>query len=506
MTTPADERHRSGITSITSEESLEAILERRFDVPRIVAAGATSDADVWIVIGTAFEDRVPDEGVRRALRAMERFANAAETDVGMTATGERVVRVRIPALSDRMMAVRYAGQMAGRAIRGVGGSRFALITDFTDADEVMACLASIRVGAYRSPFTRRSARATTLSYAGPELSDATIHEANTLSDATITSRALVETPANLLTPEVFASIVTAWAAGAGLRSEVISGSDLVKRGFIATEAIGRSSDHAPHAVVLRSDDDPDPPELVLVGKGVTFDAGGISLKPAPNMGKLKGDMAGAAAVTCAALAARALGTTTRFAVVIPLAENLPDGAALRPGDVITYADGTRVHVDNTDAEGRMLLADGVCFARSELGADRIVTIGTLTKACIVALGNWYAALYANAEDLAEAITESSRKGGERAWRMPVGEEYAYSLRNPVASIANSSEDGGGSILAATFIGSFAGSTSWAHIDMSSIFFMDREMPWADKGYTGAGARLLCGLLRAHGADEKDRRA
>jgi len=482
-------------TQVSSTDALAAIRDRRFDVPSIVAPSNQVDADVWIVIGPVRDGDVPSDGLRDALHAMERCAGDAELDVGMTASGERVVRVAIPALADQDMAVRYAGQIAGRSVRRLGGSRFVLVTSFDDPKQIIECLVGVRVGAYRSPFKSRAERQTTLSYCGASVPVAALDEARALSDATIASRALVEAPANLLTPQTFCDIADAWANADGLRSEILVDDDLVQQGFVATAAIGASSKHPPRVVVLRNYDDDETPEITFIGKGVTFDAGGISLKPSGNMGKLKGDMAGAAAVTCAALAARALGPTLRFAIVIPLAENLPDGDAVRPGDVLTFADGTRVHVDNADAEGRMLLADGVCFARSRLGADRIVTVGTLTKACIVALGNWYAALYANDDSLAGAVEESGRRGGERAWRMPLGEEYGYSLRHAVAALSNSSGDGGGSILAATFIGSFVGTASWAHIDMSSIFFMDREMPWADAGYTGAGARLLCGLLR-----------
>jgi leucyl aminopeptidase len=290
-----------------------------------------------------------------------------------------------------------------------------------------------------------------------------------------------------------ASLARDWSQAVGWSCEVIEHDQLVARGFVGTDAIGRSSEHAPCAVLLRNRPQ-DPVDTAIVAKGVTFDAGGISLKPPTNMGKLKGDMAGAAAALCGALAAADAGTDASFGLVLPFAENLPDGRALRPGDVVTFADGQRVHIESTDAEGRMLLSDGLLHARTAWRAKRIVTMGTLTKACIVALGNHFGALYASDDRLAEALIAAGDDAGERLWRMPVGGPYGYSLRHPVADVANASQDGGGSILAATFIQRFAGDVPWAHIDMSSIFFMDREFPWADRGYTGAGARLVAAFL------------
>jgi leucyl aminopeptidase len=234
--------------------------------------------------------------------------------------------------------------------------------------------------------------------------------------------------------------------------------------------------------------------LGLVGKGITFDSGGISLKPSNNLRKLKGDKAGAAAILAASLAAAQMRVGTPFVAVLPLAENMPSATAYRPGDVVTMMDGTTVDIVSTDAEGRMVLADGMVLA-SRRGCERILTLATLTKASIMALGNFRAAFYSPDDGFAEDIVAASEKVGELVWRMPLDEDYAHLLKSPVADLMNAGATGlGGSIVAAKFLQRFAHESIWAHIDMSPIFFLDQQMPWGDKGYTGAGARLVLSLL------------
>jgi leucyl aminopeptidase len=258
-------------------------------------------------------------------------------------------------------------------------------------------------------------------------------------------------------------------------------------------AVGEGSRNSPRVVILQHLSEKQP-KVGLVGKGITFDSGGISLKPANNLRKLKGDKAGAAAALAATLAAAQMGLDTPFVTVLPLAENMPSATAYRPGDVVTMLDGTTVDIVSTDAEGRMVLADAMVLA-ARRGCERLLTLATLTKASMVALGPLRAALYSSDDRFAEEIVAAGERVGEYVWRMPLDDDYARALESPVADVMNSGLSAwGGSIVAAKFLQRFAHEAIWAHIDMSPIFFHDHPMPWGDKGYTGAGARLALSLL------------
>lgn len=477
-------------------------------LPHLDVDDAADGSTDWIVVG-APAPRVPEDVVA-SVAAMDATASPGpEVDVGSSRDGHRVFRMQQPPLEPHTLAARVAGQTVGRVVRRFHGLRLRWSLEYADPASSAAFLEGVRCGAYRSPSLRGSSGSrrprNTLVGAGP-LPQTEADRLLAFSSATVATRSMVEWPANELTPSAFARVAARWSDAVGWSYKAVEASELRAEGFHATHALGVSSAHPPCVVVIRNRPNV-PVDTVIVAKGITFDAGGISLKPPGNMGKLKGDMAGAAAAICGTLAAAmAAGATEAsddesrpaslpsIALVLPLAENLPDGNALRPGDILTFADGTRVHIDSTDAEGRMVLADGVLYAKRRWSPRRIVTMGTLTKACIVALGNHYGALYSSDDDLAEDLRRAGDAAGERLWRMPVGGLYAAWLRHAVADISNSSSDGGGSIYAATFIQQFAGDTSWAHLDMSSFFFMDREFAWTDRGYTGVGARLVAEFL------------
>jgi leucyl aminopeptidase len=492
-------------TEAASNVPVDAVVA---SLPRLEAEDAADASSDWIVVGGP-APHVPDD-VAASVAAMDATAAPGpEVDVGSSRDGRRIFRMHLPSLEPRTLAARVAGQTVGRVVRRFHGLRLRWSIEGADAEASAAFLEGVRCGAYRSPSPRRSTETSgsrNVLVGTGALSTNEARRIDAHSSATVATRSMVERPANELTPSAFARIAARWSDAADWSCEVVEASDLLAEGFRATHALGVSSAHPPCVVVIRNR-----PNVavgtVIVAKGITFDAGGISLKPAANMGKLKGDMAGAAAALCGTLAAEMAAGPSKasvdegptaplpsIALVLPLAENLPDGNALRPGDIVTFADDTRVHIESTDAEGRMILADGVLYAKRRWSPQRVVTMGTLTKACIVALGNHFGALYSPDDDLAEDLRRAGEAAGERLWRMPVGGLYGAWLRHDVADIANSSNDGGGSIYAATFIQQFAGDTSWAHLDMSSFFFMDRGFAWTDRGYTGVGARLVAQFL------------
>lgn len=320
--------------------------------------------------------------------------------------------------------------------------------------------------------------------------------------STMEARRLVHTPPNLKGPGWLADRAVEIATAAGVTARVRDEADLAAEGFGGLLAVGAGSDRPPRLVTLEWA----PPRrdrrgrhVVLVGKGITFDSGGLSLKPPDAQPLMKTDMAGAAAV-CAALGALPqLGLRgLRVTGLLCLAENLPGARATRPGDVVTHHGGLTSEVVNTDAEGRLVLGDALHHAVADLGADVVVDVATLTGAATLALGRRYAALYSTSDALAGALSEAGDAAGEQLWRMPLHDAYADLIRSEVADQANSDRTGPGpgSITAALFLRRFVGSTPWAHLDIAGPGRSEAERDELPKGGTGFGARLLLRWLEA----------
>jgi leucyl aminopeptidase len=243
--------------------------------------------------------------------------------------------------------------------------------------------------------------------------------------------------------------------------------------------------------------------VVLVGKGITFDSGGLSLKPNDNMKTMKTDMSGGAVVMAVMSALRAMGVSARVTGLVAAAENMPSGSAMRPSDVITHFGGKTSEVLNTDAEGRLVLADALAYADAELDPDVVVDIATLTGAAKVALGLRYAALYATDDDLATALTQAGAASGERLWRLPLSDDYREGIESDVADVANIGHPtstgehfGAGSIMAALFLREFAGARRWAHLDVAGPGRATGDDAEITKGATGFGVRGLLQWLAA----------
>ena len=308
------------------------------------------------------------------------------------------------------------------------------------------------------------------------------------------ARTLDNEPGNALTPSVFAERLADIARTAGLTVDVLDHTELDRLGMGMLLGVGRGSADPPRLVAIRYEPAAaaKTPVLGLVGKGITFDTGGISIKPAADMDRMKNDMAGGAAVACAMSAMAELGAPTRVVGVIPIAENMPGGRALRPGDVLRSASGKTVEVINTDAEGRLILGDGLWYAQ-EMGATHLVDIATLTGAISVALGKITSGLFGTPAAFVEHVREIAERAGDRCWPLPLFEEYRDQLRSEIADMLNTGGRPAGSITAALFLREFTGGLPWIHMDIAGTAWAEENKPFMPKGPTGVGVRTLVEL-------------
>jgi len=316
------------------------------------------------------------------------------------------------------------------------------------------------------------------------------------AEAANRARELQDLPANELTPSALAGRAEDLAAAHdSLTVEVLGPSEIAAKGMGGLVAVSAGSAQEPRLIVLRHAGGGGGETVGLVGKAVTFDSGGISIKPAASMHEMKMDMSGGAAVLEAVGAIAELGLPIDLVAVIPATENMPSGTATRPGDVITQLNGKTVEVTNTDAEGRLILADALTYCVRDLGADRVVDLATLTGAVLVALGSTYAALVANDDDWAERVFEAAAGSGELAWRLPLHREYKELTRGTLADLVNSAaKRKAGTIYAASFLEEFVDSKPWAHLDIAGTAW-DVGREYVGKGATGYGVRLLVALAR-----------
>jgi leucyl aminopeptidase len=309
------------------------------------------------------------------------------------------------------------------------------------------------------------------------------------------ARDLQSLPSNVATPSYLAGRAEEIAASSkALTVEVLGRGEIAAKDMGGLIAISQGSEEEPKLIVLRYSGGGPGPTLGLVGKGVTFDTGGISLKPSASMHEMKMDMSGAAAVLEAVAAIAELGLAVDLVAVVPATENMPSGSAIKPGDVITQYSGKTVEVNNTDAEGRLILADALAYA-VELGAERIVDLATLTGAVLIALGSTYAALISNDDDLARQVDEAGRGSGELVWRLPLHPEYKELFKGAVADLANvSAKRKAGTIYAGSFLEEFVGDTAWAHVDIAGTAW-DVGREYTGNDASGFGVRLLVELAR-----------
>jgi leucyl aminopeptidase len=412
--------------------------------------------------------------------------------------GSAVLRVAFLGVGDRSGgALRQAGGELGRMLRP-GELAVTDVVAGRPADQVRAFTEGAILGSYRyshksdnGPAAVGEPRSAQLRMLGAAPA-AAVRLADISAAAVAQARDLANTPSAIKSPEWLAGVAAQIAAGAGLRVRVWGEAELARDGFGGILAVGAGSSRPPRLIELGYEPGAAGKHVVLVGKGITFDSGGLSLKPNDAMKAMKTDMAGAAAIMAAMSALPELGVPHRVTALIAAAENLPSGSAYRPGDVITQYGGRSVEVLNTDAEGRLVLADALAYADARLDPDQIVDLATLTGAARVALGGRYAALYATDEQLATELLQAGADSGDPLWRMPLAADYAEALDSPVAELAHvpRAEGQPGSITAALFLRTFTGDRSWAHLDIAGAARSGADEGERTAGATGFGVRLL----------------
>jgi len=427
------------------------------------------------------------------------------------AAGARVLVIglgkREEADNERLrVAAALAAKEAGRL--EVSSVAWALPESGDDAAAAEALVTGTILGSYR--FDRFKGKGApeddapaagieSLTLLGPESVAAATATARVYAEAQNRARDLQSTPANFATPSYLASRAEEIAAGHdAVTVDVLGPEQIAAKGMGGLVAVSRGGGEPARLIVLRYSGGGSGPTLGLVGKGVTFDTGGISLKPGAGMHEMKYDMSGAAAVLEAVAAIAELGLAVDLVAVVPSTENMPSGTAIKPGDVITQYNGVTVEVNNTDAEGRLILADALAYA-VELGAERLVDLATLTGAVVIALGSTYAAVIANDDELAAAVARAGEESGELTWRLPLHPEFKALMKGTVADLSNlASKRKAGTITAASFLEEFVGETPWAHVDIAGTAWeVGREYTGNDA--SGFGVRLLVELARAQSA-------
>ncbi|MCB9957779.1 MAG: leucyl aminopeptidase [Rhodospirillaceae bacterium] len=496
-------------------------MEVKFIEPSVPSRG------VWVVGALADKaltpaakdaDRMTGGAVTRALAAAGRFTGAREEVLHLPAPGGlEVSRLVVVGLGD-------PAKLTAAALERIGGSLFAAIDatgataaslhldglsacPLDDATVAAALATGLRLRSYRfdkyktrqKPDQAPALAAVDIATTSPSRARAAFEPTDRVIDGVFLARDLVSEPANTLYPVSFAERCLT-LADSGLDVQVLSEGQLAELGMGALLGVGQGSARESRVVALtwRGIEEEGPP-ICLVGKGVTFDTGGISIKPAAGMEDMKWDMGGAAAVVGTMLALAGRKARAHVVGLIGLVENMPGGNAQRPGDVVTSMSGQTIEVINTDAEGRLVLADVLWHAQQAYKPRLIVDLATLTGAVIVALGQEYAGVYATEEELADRLAAASKATGEKLWRMPLDDAFDKEIDSLIADVKNvAANRWGGSIIGAQFLKRFVdAAVPWAHIDIAGVTWTTKGGPTTPKGGVGFGVRLLDRLVASY---------
>jgi leucyl aminopeptidase len=488
-----------------------------------------TDADSDALVVTAFEDALSPaaQEVDAALGGL-----LSEMRDGKELTGKFAERAvvhtlgRLPAKRVMVLGLGKAKQLdtyrlhnafwfAGAALRKMGARSVSAYVDDTVVgaidgsngsavhDTVHAAVTGLALGNFE-PGTAKSKQgdnndgrrieSVALGGLGGDAVDDALQQALVLAEATNQVRGWVTLPSNQLTPTLLAESAQKLYAGTGLEVEVLDKAALQREKAGALLGVAQGSDEPPVMIAVRWDGGaPDGPRLALVGKGITFDTGGISIKPSAGMDTMKFDMGGGAAVLAAMWAIARLKPRANIIGVVPATENMPSGRAYKPGDVLTSMSGKTIEVLNTDAEGRIILADGMEWAR-RMGATHIIDVATLTGAIVVALGHVNAGLFSNSAELTDMVLRASQRGGDRFAPMPMHPEYDVALTSEVADVKNIGGRQAGSISAAVFLREFAGDMPWVHLDIAGTVWNDQgDLTVVPKGPSGTPVRTFVHL-------------
>jgi leucyl aminopeptidase len=475
------------------------------------------DGDASLNDQAAAVDRMLNGQLRGLLKSGE-FEGKLNQAVLLHTTGKaaakRVLLVGLGKKKDaRVDYVRQAMGTAVKRVRQAGASSFVTCLHGEDLSKTSAVeLAQALVegailGTYQ--FTdylsdtktdaRQVARLTLLATDARQLTDLKegARRGTATAEAAMFVRDLCNHPSNVMTPTRVAAEAKKIGREQRVRVKILEKAQAERLGMGAFLGVARGSHEPPKFIVLeytgKARGSRGGKPIVIVGKTITFDTGGISLKPAENMEQMKADMTGGAEVLATVRAASRLRLPVHLIGILPATENMPGGRAIKPGDILKSLSGKTIEVQNTDAEGRLILADGLAYA-ARLKPAAVIDIATLTGACVVALGQFAIGMFGNDEDLKRAVRDSGLKTGERVWEMPLWEEYFEQLKSDVADMRNIGGRGGGMITAALFLSKFIGDHPWVHLDIASTDWSERERAYIPKGPTGIGTRLLIQYL------------
>jgi leucyl aminopeptidase len=472
----------------------------------VIAVGSEDDDGIRLLDGAHAVDAALGGSLATTLAQLGVTGKAGEVTklpAGGAAKAPVVVAVGTGQAHDdatrhREMLRRAAGASA-RALAGTKSAAFALPVGGPEDAAAVAegvLLGTYTFDEYKTKNGKAPLPAATIVGAGVKaraVRDA-VARAEVVAEAVNQTRSWINTPPGDLPPKAFADAAAQYAKGLKLDVEILDEKALAKGGYGGILGVGQGSANPPRLVRISYRPSRAKKHVALVGKGITFDSGGLSLKPNDAMTTMKCDMSGAAAVIAAVVAVAKLAPRVAVSAYAPMAENMPSGNAQRPSDVLTMYGGKTVEVLNTDAEGRLVLADALVRA-SQDKADLIVDVATLTGACMVALGTRVSGIMANDDSLLDKIHDASGRAGEQMWPLPLPEELREKLDSPVADIANIGERWGGALSAGLFLKEFVpDGVDWAHLDIAGPAFNDKAFGYTPKGGTGAGVRTLIQIV------------
>jgi leucyl aminopeptidase len=494
---------------------LTSLADRAADLPDLIALPVSAEPDAAAL---ADLDSVLPAPAAEVITRLDLSGRAGEIAETIARVGPHTLRLAFLGIGDSSpAALRRAGAELGRRLAGGKSATVATIPGGAGGEALQPFAEGIMLGSYRFSLksagtqitgtqitgtqatgTQATGRAGTARLLVREADDhsAWVTRAEAIAGAVALARDLANTPSATKSPRWLADEAVRVAGESGLTARIWPEAELQAHGFGGILAVGSGSARPPRLIELSYEPQGARTHVVLVGKGITFDSGGLSLKPNDAMKLMKTDMAGGAAVIAAMSALARLGVSHRVTGLVAAAENLPSGSAYRPGDVITQFGGRTVEVLNTDAEGRLVLADALAYADAVLEPDQVVDLATLTGAARIALGTSHAALYCTSDEMAAGLIAAGRESGDRVWRMPLVDEYADALESPVADLAHVARDNApaGSILAALFLREFTGGRAWAHLDIAGAARSTADDGEVAKGATGFGTRLLLSWL------------
>ena len=472
---------------------------------------AASDKDKKPELKVASSDAAVQAAAAELLGSGEVGGKPFETNLLHKPAGLKAKRLLLLSGGGKKFSAYDLRRLAGAAVRtlkgrGIRQLAFVAPPSLAADEAVRAIVEGAHVGNfdpdyYRSDRKDQKIEDLTVVAAGDQGAlEKAAREAQIIGESQNFVRDLVNEPSNRMTPTILGERAKKMCDEVGLKCDVYGADKIKELKMGAFWSVAQGSDEPPALIIMKYEPAgaPDKPVLGLVGKGITFDTGGISIKPADGMEKMKYDMAGGATMIGAMRAIALLKPNVRVIGIVCATENMPSGKAQKPGDVQIAMSGKSIEIINTDAEGRLVLADGLHYAK-QLGATHLVDAATLTGAVVVALGYNNAGIFTNDDEMYERIHRANEKAGEKMWRLPVDDEYKEQIRSSIADIMNTGGRWGGAITAAMFLKEFAEETPWIHLDIAGTAWMEDQKPWIAKGPSGIALRSLVEFVRGFAA-------